>query len=340
MAESGIEKKRASQNQPGALVISLDFELHWGFCDHRNLNDSLKVELNNARRAVNLLLEVFNKRDIHATWAVVGFLMLKNKEQVDKIKPELHLRPQYKDIRLDPYNVPTGVREDDDPYHYASSLVDNIVSTPGQEFASHTFSHYYCLEPGQDRNSFSEDMKAASLAAQIHGQKIQSIVFPRNQYNPQYSDILTEHGITAYRGNPDHSFYGASENRIDRLFSRRAGRLIDTYFKISGSNVQSWEELYGQSFPLNVRASRFLRPWSSRLALLEPLKLHRIRKSIRTAAQTGSIFHLWWHPHNFASNLNENIRNLESILDEFSRCRDADGITSLNIGEITDIVCG
>src|SRR5208282_1335648 len=29
------------------------------------------------------------------------------------------------------------------------SLVDLIVDTPGQELGSHTFSHYYCLEPGR-----------------------------------------------------------------------------------------------------------------------------------------------------------------------------------------------
>ena len=39
-------------NQPGALVISLDFELHWGVRDHVARDDALYRRLTDARRAV------------------------------------------------------------------------------------------------------------------------------------------------------------------------------------------------------------------------------------------------------------------------------------------------
>ena len=46
-------------NQPGALVISLDFELHWGVRDHVTRHDALYCRLSNARAAVKDMLDVF-----------------------------------------------------------------------------------------------------------------------------------------------------------------------------------------------------------------------------------------------------------------------------------------
>jgi hypothetical protein len=333
-----LHLETGSGRLPGALVISLDFELHWGFFDHRKLNDGLKNQLLEARRAVEVLLRLFEARAIHASWAAVGFLMLENSEQLRRLQPSDEKRPRYTNVRLDPYRVTIGDNERDDPYHYASSLVDKIVSTPGQELASHTFSHYYCLEEGQDCASFSADLQAVCAAAQLHGQSLRSIIFPRNQHNPRYSPVLADHGIQAFRGNPDHPLYRVTENGSDRSVLHRAGRYLDSYCNLSGSNVQCWDELFRQGSPLNVQASRFLRPWNPKLASLEPLKVQRIRRSIRIASSTGGVFHLWWHPHNFASHLDRNIGNLEAILDEYSDCRDRDGMLSLNIREIADMV--
>lgn len=331
MTESKMERL------PGAFVISLDFELHWGFCDHRPLDDALKAELLNARRAAERILALFAERKIHASWATVGFLMLQNREQMDRTAPQ-DRRPVYSNGRLDSYRVSIGENEAEDPYHYATSLVKKIIAAPGQEPASHTFSHYYCLEPGQNSDSFRADTKAAAEAAGLHGIQPRSIVFPRNQHNPAYSEILREHGIAAYRGNPEHRLYRAAEHMRDQALCRRAGRLLDTYVNLSGDNLQSWEELDRGKTPLNIRASRFLRPWSAKLAILEPLKIRRIRRGIRKAAETGSIFHLWWHPHNFAANTEKNLANLSLILDEFENCRERYGMRTLNIGEIVDMV--
>jgi len=322
----------------GAFVISLDFELHWGFFDHRLLTPELKKELEATRDAVEAMLDLFMQRGIHVSWAMVGLLMLENAEQAAICYPPEELRPHYTDSRFDPYAVPKGDNEEDDPYHYAASLLRKIIETPSQSLASHTFSHYYCLEAGQTYESFAADTDAAVSAAALYGKKVRSIVFPRNQYNPAYKKILEAAGIEAYRGNPDHCFYTASDNSSDRALFKRAGRMLDSYVPVSGSNSQTWDELYNSSFPLNVRASRFLRPWSQRMSRLEPLKLHRITRSMRAAASKGEIYHLWWHPHNFSVNWKENLTNLKLILDEYERCKNHYSMISLNIDEIIDTV--
>jgi len=321
-----------------ALVISLDFELHWGFRDRHLLTEGLKEELQNARMAVERLLDVFAARDIHASWATVGLLMLENRLQKEEIFPQPANLPHYKDPSLNPYQESFGENEEEDPYHFAASLVKKIVTTPGQELASHTFSHYYCLEPGQDGDSFSADMAAATAAAKLHGRSLRSIVYPRNQHNPDYADILTRAGIECYRGNPNHPFYREADRKEDTKLWRRLGRLLDAYFSLSGHHWLHWPELYAQIQPFNVRASRFLRPWSNKLKILEPLKVQRIQKDMKAAAKENAIYHLWWHPHNFASDLEMNMRNLSLILDEYENCRRQYGMVSLNMGEIVDKV--
>ena len=132
----------------GTLVISLDFELHWGVSDRRTI-DSYRENLDNVPLVVNRLLDLFEKRGIHGTWATVGMLFCQRKEELfSYVKPEN--RPIYKNPRCSNYVVAeeAGENEKDDPYHYAPSLIRKIKSTPFQEIATHTFSHYYCLEPG------------------------------------------------------------------------------------------------------------------------------------------------------------------------------------------------
>jgi hypothetical protein len=48
--------------------------------------------------------------------------------------------------------------------------------------------------------------------------------------------------------------------------------------------------------------------------LLEPLKVGRILAGLHHAARTGETFHLWWHPHNFGTHLEENMASLRTIV--------------------------
>ena len=73
---------------------------------------------------------------------------------------------------------------------------------------------------------------------------------------------------------------------------------------------------------LNVCASRMLRPYSPKLSFLEGLRLKRIKKEMTYAAKKGEMYHLWWHPHNFGANMEENLRFLESILQTYKSCNE------------------
>ena len=70
-----------------------------------------------------------------------------------------------------PNSTPTSrqwVRTPHDPEHLAGSLVELIARSAGQEVGSHTFSHYYCLEAGQNGETFRSDLAAAQAIANRH----------------------------------------------------------------------------------------------------------------------------------------------------------------------------
>jgi hypothetical protein len=52
------------------------------------------------------------------------------------------------------------------------------------------------------------------------------------------------------------------------------------------------------------------------------------------AARRRLIYHLYFHPHNFGVNLEENMSTFRGILNHFSVLRETYGMESLNMGEL------
>jgi peptidoglycan/xylan/chitin deacetylase (PgdA/CDA1 family) len=198
----------------GAFVISLDFELHWGVRDHCRPGAAYRQTAAEGRRLIPHILDLFEEFKISATWATVGMLFSRSRRELLDSSPDV--RPAYESPALNPHLEPVGESEDDDPLHYAPGIIRQIRSRPGQEIASHTFSHYCCLEPGHCRQSFAADIKAAIALAAKHGVSLRSIVFPRDQINPELLDILPSLGIIAYRGAAQSWMYGPARKTTQR----------------------------------------------------------------------------------------------------------------------------
>jgi hypothetical protein len=111
-------------------------------------------------------------------------------------------------------------------------------------------------------------------------------------------------------------------------------RLLDAYLNISGHNCYALKEVPCE-VPVNIPSSRFLRPFSNKLRLLEPLRMRRILADLTYAAKHGLIYHLWWHPHNFGDNTEANLTVLKTILDRYLSLKEAYGMESLNMGELS-----
>lgn len=321
--------------QHGIFTISLDFELYWGVRDNISL-DRYRDNLLNVREVVPSLLTLFQRNDIHATWATVGFLFFETKEALLAGLPAT--QPAYRNTRLSPYLEidRIGANEREDPFHYAPSLIRLIASHRHQEIASHTFSHYYCLESGQTEGDFRADLEAAQAAASPYGLTLRSLVIPRNQYNLGYIAVCEDLGFSSYRGNPGAWMYRPRIGATMPL-AVRAMRLADTYINLSPHLCVDTSEIAAR-YPSDIRASRYLRPYTPQLAMGEPYRLRRILGELTRAAKTGTLYHLWWHPHNFGAHQGKNLAFLARILDHFAELRKNYGMESRTMAEVAEVL--
>lgn len=326
----------------GHFVISLDFELFWGMTDATTL-EVYGPNVLGVRTALPRMLELFTKYGIHATWATVGMAMCRNKDVLLSLLPPHDLRPKYPDPHMSTYHyieyTKLGTDESDDPYHYGPSLVEEILKTPNQEFANHTFSHYYAVDGGENgAEILSYDFDAHAHISKTYGVTTSSIVFPRNQVSDEALKVCGEKGMTAYRGNENHFLYRARGYKEQNFFIRGL-RLIDHYITISGYHTYDIKkEKYKNTRIVNVPASRFLRPYMKSLAWLEPLRILRIKRAMTHAAKRGEVFHLWWHPHNFGIHQEENFKNLTNILEHYKKLESKYGMQSASMREIASMV--
>jgi peptidoglycan/xylan/chitin deacetylase (PgdA/CDA1 family) len=313
----------------GQFVISLDFELHWGVRDHSSV-EAYRENLLGVRTVIPALLARFRQREIHATWATVGILFARTRDEALAHAPAN--RPLYSDSKLDAYAEleRAGSNEAEDPFHFGASLVDQIAATPNQELATHTFSHFYCLESGPTIESFEADLASAKAIGARLGEVTRSIVFPRNQYDHAHLEALRRAGTVAFRGNPEAWFWQPAAASGETV-PRRALRLVDSYLRTG--RAPTAKVTRHSSGIVDVPATRFLRPWTPSLARLEPLKLLRIRNEMTRAASTGSLFHLWWHPHNFGRYPVQNLAALDRVLDVFDELRRSHGMKTETMAE-------
>jgi peptidoglycan/xylan/chitin deacetylase (PgdA/CDA1 family) len=328
------EEQAASSVRPAAaMVISLDFELHWGVRDVTRLDAAERRRLLAAREMVVRILEVFREYAVHATWATVGLLFAGSRDEAEAFQPRV--LPAYDNASLNPYLEQIGTSEDDDPFHFAPSLIRRIAATPGQEIASHSFSHYYCLEAGQSAESFEADLESTVAIAAAGGYNLRSYVFPRNQANLAYLPLLSRHGIEVYRGAGSLAPYKAVNFAAQRRLSSRAVRLLDTFFNLYGPQTADWP---APSSLCCLEPSRYLQRCRTFLRPVRPLAVGRIVGQMRASARSGRLFHLWWHPEDFVTGGNANIGVLRQVLDAFSELRAEHLMTSLSMGEVASTV--
>lgn len=310
----------------GILVISLDFELFWGVRDHRT-KEEYGENILGVREVIPQMVSLFEKYGIHVTYAIVGLLLCKSKAEIKTYLPKL--KPGYNNKHLSPYedNYIDSLLDSDDPYHSAAELISQLRKSSNVEIGSHTFCHYYCKAKGQNLNEFEADINAAIKISTDNGLEIKSFVFPRNQCSQDYLKVCAKHGITHYRGNSHHTF-GLRDRFINKSF-----RFLDSYFNILGDSCYNIDEIQ-EELLTNIKASRFLYPYSSKLKLFEGLRLKRIKNEMTRAAKENKVYHLWWHPHNFGKNQELNLRKLESILKHYEMLSKEYGFKSNTMSEI------
>lgn len=315
----------------GYIVMSLDFELLWGVFDVVDFEEKIEY-FKNTREAIPKTLNLFEKFNIHATWATVGMLFNENwDEWIENIPKST---PEYSNERLNAYKFGKKIiSSKTEQLCFAPNIIKKIIQVPGQELATHTYSHYYCLEEGQSLKDFQNDLALAVEMAGKMNVTLKSLVFPRNQIKQEYLKICNEHGINTVRSNPSSWYW---KNIVSNSLFTKFARTGDAYLPF-GNKSYSKSDIVGSSkLPLAQKASRFFRPVEQN-AMLRKLKLKRIKEEMTKAAKENKVYHLWWHPHNFGDRPEESLKDLNEILEHFNICKNKFGMQSLNMQELSNI---
>jgi hypothetical protein len=313
------------------FTISLDFELYWGIFDKVPLIDRLEY-FANTRRVIPQMLELFELQQVHVTWATVGMLFTKDWEDWSDASPSS--KPSYTNPQLSAYRLKKEfeVNRELNNCFFASELVDKIQNTAYQEMATHTFAHYYCQEAGQTVEQFRQDLQAAQRIAARKGMQLQSLVFPRNQFNEEYLKVCLEEGIKTVRSNPTDWFW--KQTVIDTL-PKKLFRTGDAYIPLGSRTAFPLSSLeIKDGLPLAIPASRFLRPIDGSKDFLNKLRRRRILSEMKEAAKRKECYHLWWHPHNFGSYPERSMDDLRVIINHYKNLQKQYGMQSMSMLEI------
>lgn len=312
-------------DKKGSLIISLYFELIWRVFDKVNLKAKEKY-FHNTREATPKLLELFQKYQISCTWATVGVLFNRDWVEWDQNIP--FDTPNYTNKKLSAYKYAQKTKNIGlDEFFFAPDLIKAIQKTKNQEIGMHTHSHYNCLEPEQDAKAFEVDLGTSIRLSKQFDIKLESLVFPRNQFNDDYMKICEKNGIKQVGSNPTNWY--RQNTQKDSLF-QKIFRTGDTYF---GNMDKSYPPSFTGSklgTVVSQPASRLLRLYSEN-KILNNLKIQKIKNEMKSASIKGEVYHLCWRPHNFGNNPEENLDDLEHLLNFYQKCKIKYGFKSLNM---------
>lgn len=316
--------------EKGSLVISLDLELTWGAIDSWKPEGYGKSNILQVREVVKRLIALFELYNVKATFATVGFVMLHDVDDIKQHTPTLI--PTYDNEALRPYGEYLDyVDQQDRHLFFVPELVEQLKASANIEIGTHTFGHFYCWEPGQTIEQFDADMAMVQKVGEEQGLKMESIVFPRNQVSDEYLEVCAKHGIKTYRGNAK-KYFDHTPNRWKGLYNK-VSRLLDAYMNWGGNTSIPFSEIECNTVPMNVPASRMLRPYMRELRWFEGLRLRRIKKEMKYAAKHNELYHLWWHPHNFGADMEKNFAFLEEVLKYYKKCHAQYGMESMTMKE-------
>ena len=313
-----------SPGQPAVFVVSIDLEMSWGAVHRGRPHQSDRFS--SEREIVSGLLGLMEKYQIAATWAVVGHLFLPRCEPKEGIKhPEIS-RPNYQWHAADWYDLDPSSDVESEPTWYGPDLVEVIRSCPThQEIGSHSFGHIIAGDPGCSPEAFRTDLAACVSVAETAGIELRSFVYPRNSIG--HLDVLEEAGFLAFRGHALDRFASGPSWRKRRL------RLINK--ESPPRSIAVMPSRHGKV--LDVPQTYFFDPDSTTANRLgTTMWSWLVRRRLRDAIRSGSLFHLWFHPHNLASRPERGQRALEDLFRKASHEIESGRLENLTMGELAE----
>jgi peptidoglycan/xylan/chitin deacetylase (PgdA/CDA1 family) len=259
------------------FIISLDVELLWGYAGYPSAKAVNFIESDDAkvRGCIDLLLNLFEKHDIPATWAIVGHLFLDHCEKEDGI-PHKNM-PRFKE---DWYSADPCTDMQKDPLYYGKDIVDKILSNRiKHEIGYHSFSHVIFSECSQE--VAEAEIKMGNKLSKEFGISLKSFVFPENKIG--HVDVLKECDFKIYRGETlGKCGNDPNQSMLIRIFNAGIKRIIAPPVEPKWMDG-IWE------IPSSMY---FCEP------IIKSSVLQRAKLGLYRAMRSKKVFHIWLHPHN------------------------------------------
>jgi hypothetical protein len=308
----------------GNFYLSFDFEKFWGVSDLGVDSPYINSNIKNVDSVFPSILEFLDEYGVAATFATVG-LLFSNRNDISEFK---NYNIPYINTQLNPFINLDKILKLEDRIIFGGNALDMLLKNKKHEIASHTFSHFYCLEKNVTISDFENDLINFKNITNQYDTK--TLIFPRNQYNPKFIPVLKKYGYKFLRVNNESSFI--YKTRVNSPFYIRLLRLIDRYFpisKISVSKIIEKDEVFLQN------DSRFFAPYIRKLSFLEPFKVNRIKNEMTFCAKNNLDYHLWTHPHNFGANSLQMLDQFKLILKHYKFLHDLYGFNSKKMNQIS-----
>lgn len=268
----------------GVFCVSVDVEMAWGVWD--TITAATEHMIEEADRPVlRRLIDLFDRYDVPATWAVVGRLIGEPSKAPGRVGPAWHAPEIMEWLR---------------------------AAATRHDIGSHSFEHIYFGEISAQRTE--DDLGAACETHRKLGLNFDSFVFPRNQVN--HLPILACSGIKVYRS-VDAGMVGAIGKGVPRL--RPVANLIDKMLPLAPPTVSPKADSSGMT---ELESSMLLMGRNGARRIIRPqIILMKHKLGLHKAARSGSVFHLWFHPSNFYYSTEQQFDVLDRTLREAARLR-------------------
>jgi hypothetical protein len=297
------------------FIISLDTELLWGYVAYPS-SDAVSLMKNDnkkVRGCVDILLKLFEKHNIPATWAVVGHLFLDYCEGEDGI-PHRNM-PRFKE---DWYSSDPCTDVQRDPLYYGKDIVEKILSNQIEhEIGYHSFSHVVFSECS--REVAEAEVKEGVRLAKEFGIALKSFVFPENKIG--HIDVLKENGFKIYRGE-NLGRYDLNQSFLIRKFNGGIDKMIAPPAEPKWMDDGIWM----------IPSSMCFCDPQIKFSVLLKAKIGLYR-----AIRSKKVFHVFLHLHNLLMypSLKE---DLDKFLAVVAKKKDGGEIEVMTMGEFVEVL--
>lgn len=279
---------KENSNKTGYFIFSLDTELSTGYFDKdEDRKRIFSPDGSRERESISRILELLEKYQIIATWAVVGHIFYERCEECE-ICPVLEWKGKYKSFE-EAYKT-------QHPLWYGADVVDKLLNQKmNHEIAFHGYSHETFNSMSREKAEI--EIKEFIRVASRKGVDAKSIVFPRNKVG--HLDLFKKYGFLCYRGEEHLPLLTRNKYFIGRI-----AKNLDHILGISTPPVYELKDFLDEHM-VNLVATQHVFGFSRKTDLLldqigvPNLRIRRITRAIRRAASQKKVAHIWAHPWEF-----------------------------------------